>query len=281
MTATTTVPEIFDRNARRRRRDRTSGAPEAFLTGLMIDELLDRLTVVTRQFADVLIIGAEARLIATLSASGANVTMVDPSPLRAGACACDEDRLAFASGIFDLVIACGTLATVADLPGALILIRRALRPDGLMLACFAGAVSFASLRRAAALADAENGRSVARFHPQVDVRAAGDLLVRAGFALPVADLDNVDLAYRDVAALLRDLRAAAMTNVLAERHAVSRNWLARLAAAFVAQAGDDGRVHETLALLTLTGWAPAPDQPKPAARGSATASLSAALRPKH
>lgn len=247
----------------------------------MIDELLERLDAITRSIADVLVVGAEPRLIETLRARGMTVTVIDPSPRRAfqagGRCA-DEDDGSLPVVAFDLVIAVGTLDTIDDLPGALALMRRSLRPDGAFLAAFPGAGSLPALREAAALADAAAGHAVARFHPQIDVRAAGDLLMRAGFALPVADVARFDLAYASVDRLLDDLRAAAMRNVLAERYPVGRAWRERFAQHFAATARDDGRTVETIAFIVLTGWAPAPDQPKPARRGSATASLADALK---
>lgn len=273
-------PELFDRLARRTRRDRTAALPEAFLTGLVIDELLDRLTGVNRDFTSALILGAEARLIAEVRAKGIAVTVADPSPARAelyGGVAVEEDRLPFAPESFDLVLAAGLLDTVADLPGALMLIRRSLKSDGLFLGCMAASPSLPSLRAAIGAADAAMGKSAARIHPQVDVASAGDLLVRAGFALPVADLDSFDLSYRHFGKLIDDLRAASATNVLLQRHAVSRTWLAAAAASFAARADSEGRTRETISLVTLTGWAPSPDQPRPARRGSATASLAEAL----
>jgi NADH dehydrogenase [ubiquinone] 1 alpha subcomplex assembly factor 5 len=271
---------LFDRNARSIRRDRTATMPEAFLTGLIIDELLDRLTMVKRAFGSALVIGAEPRLVAALSAQNISVTVADPSARRAdlhGGVRVEEDRLPFAPESFDLVLAAGLLDTVADLPGALLLIRRALKPDGLFLGCMVAAPSLPSARAAIAAADAAVGTSVARLHPQVDVASAGDLLVRAGFALSVADLDSFDLSYRGFGSLIDDLRAAAATNVLAQRHGVTRAWLAAAIEAFAARAGTDGRIAETISLVTLTGWAPSPDQPQPAKRGSATTSLAAAL----
>ncbi len=275
------APEIFDRNARRLRRDRCAGAPEAFFVTLIIDELLERLATITRPFQNALLIGAEPRLAKALEMSGIAVTIVDPSSRRAallGGEIIDEDRDSFTAARFDLVIACGTLDSVADVPGALILWRQALQPDGVFLGAFAGAVSLPTLRAAAVDADVAQGQAVARFHPQIDVRAAGDLLVRAGFALPVADRVDIALSYTDVGRLIDDLRAAAMTNVLATRYPVTREWRRDLATAFSRVAAADGRTHDTLSLIVLTGWAPAPSQPRPARRGSATAALAHALK---
>lgn len=273
-------PELFDRPARGFRRDRTADLPEAFFTGLIIDELLDRLSGVSRDFRSALILGAEARLITEVRARGIAVTVADPSSARAtrfDGVQVDEDRLPFPAETFDLVLAAGLLDTVADLPGALLLIRRSLKPDGLFLGSMAASPSLPTLRSAISAADAALATSAARMHPQVDVASAGDLLVRAGFALPVADLDSFDLSYRDFGKLIDDLRAAAATNVLVQRHGVSRAWLALAAASFAASADSEGKVRETVSLVTLTGWAPSPDQPQPAKRGSATTSLARAL----
>ena len=247
-----------------------------FFVETMVADLLERLDMVSRNFTQALVIGAEPQLIDALNSRGIQMTVCDPSPRRAGH-AVDEDRLDFDAAEFDLVLSSGTLDTIADLPGALVLMRRALKPDGLLLANFAAAPSLNALRLAVSTVDARHGHAVARFHPQVDVRSAGDLLVRAGFALPVADLDTIDVAYSGLDRLLTDLREAAATNVLAKRYPVTRHWLAEVATAFEAQS-DEGRTHETLSYITLTAWAPAPGQPQPARRGSGSASLSEALR---
>jgi NADH dehydrogenase [ubiquinone] 1 alpha subcomplex assembly factor 5 len=276
-----TPPPIFDATARRIRRDATTGAPEAFLTGLMIDELVERVDMIKRSFADALVIGAEPRLIGALTQRGVRVVVLDPSPRRAAFCdgrCADEDDGSLLVASYDLVIAIGTLDTVADLPGALTLIRRALRPDGVFLAAFPGAGSLPALRAAVAAADSLSGAAVARFHPQIDVRAAGDLLVRAGFTLPVADVAQFELAYASIDKLLSDLRDAAMRNILALRYPVGKGWRAALAARFASTAADQARVRETIAFNILTGWAPAPGQPQPARRGSATASLTDVLK---
>jgi SAM-dependent methyltransferase len=261
-----TVPEIFDRTARRRQQARTTG--DGFFATTMAADLFERLDLVQRSFSRALVIGPGPLLVAGLIQRGIAHDVYDG----------DEDRLDAGDVHFDLILSSGTLDTVADLPGALLLMRRALKPDGLLLANFAGAPSLTALRAAVTVADGE--KAVARLHPQVDVRSAGDLLVRAGFALPVADLDTLDVAYSSLGRLLSDLRESGATNVLARRHPVSRAWLMAVEVAFAAQAGDDGRTHETLSYITLTGWAPSPDQPKPARRGSGTASLAAALKPK-
>lgn len=260
------VPEIFDRKARRLRRTRAAG--DSYFTATMADDLFERLDMVQRTFSRALVAGSAPLIVAGLT----------DRRIAHDVYLGEEDRLDVGAAAFDLILSSGTLDTVADLPGALLLMRRALKPDGLLLANFAGAPSLVALR--AALLAADGYRAVARLHPQVDVRSAGDLLVRAGFALPVADLDTLDVAYSSLSRLLTDLRDAAATNVLMARYPVGRQWLATADAAFAAQANHDGRTHETLSFITLTGWAPSPDQPQPARRGSGTASLAEALKPK-
>lgn len=274
------TPDIFDRRTRRLRRDRA--APRYldfdFLRAAMIDGLTDRLAGVSRSFSDVLDLGCfDGGFPAPV---GARIARLDPGfrfAETAGGVQADEDRLPFADGAFDLVVSAGVLDSVGDLPGALALARRVLRPDGLFLAAFLGYPSLSTLRQC--LREAEGDRPVARLHPQVDVRAAGDLLVRAGFALPVADVDTLTVRYADLFGLLRDLRGMAGGNVLPDRVPLSRETLARAAAAFADAADPDGRTRERFEIVFLTGWAPAPSQPQPARRGSATASLAAALKP--
>ena len=272
-------PAIFDRLARRRRRDRAVAgfAGHDFLREAMLDGIAERLATVTRPFGDVLDLGCFDGALAP--PPGARVARVDAGlgwAHAAGGVQADEDRLPFADASFDLVVSAGVLDQVDDLPGALLLARRVLRPDGLFLAAFVGAGSLPRLRAALRAADRE--RPAARLHPAVDVRAAGDLLVRAGFALPVADVEMLDVGYPSLGRLLDDLRGMAATNVLRERVALSRDGLARAAAAFAEQADPDGRVRERFAIVYLTGWAPDPSQPAPARRGSAKASLAAALK---
>jgi len=282
-------PAIFDRRLRRLRRDRAAPrfGEHGFLIEHMADELAERLTMVTRTFDRALVLGShDGRIAPRFVAPGRRIFSADPGftfARMSGGVQCDEDRLPFADASFDLVVAVGTLDSVNDLPGALSLIRRALRPDGLFLGAFAGAGSLSWLKGAALAADAAtSGGAAARIHPQVDVRAAGDLLSRAGFALQVADGERLDVGYGDPIRLIHDLRGMAATNILTQqaRTVPGRAWLAELFEGFQRSAGPDGRLRESFELVYLSGWAPSPDQPKPAKRGSATASLIAALQPK-
>jgi SAM-dependent methyltransferase len=277
----------FDRRLRRLRRDRAAlGFGEAdYLHRHAAEELLFRLDCVTRSFTDVLDLGcANGFLSDLLRERGYGVTSADSGhrfASAAGGVVCDEDRLPFADASFDLVVSVGVLDSVNDLPGALTLIRRALRPDGLFLGAFAGAGSLPRLRSAMLAADAVDGGAASpRVHPQIDVRAAGDLLARAGFALPVADVSPVDIRFPHLPALIADLRHMAGTNILAARshRPITRAGLAAAIADFAAAAEPDGKTVEHFDIIHLTGWAPSPDQPSPARRGSATASLAQALK---
>jgi SAM-dependent methyltransferase len=276
----------FDRRLRRIRRDRAARLFQQadFLHRLVSEDILDRLDSVTRPFSRALVLGvADPSLLEGLRSRGIEVVPADPGFAFARAAAgvqCDEDRLPFADGSFDLVVSIGLLDTVNDLPGALILIRRALVPDGLFLGAFAGAGSLPRLRSEHRAADAAEGGAAAHIHPQIDVRAAGDLLARAGFALPVVDSHGVDVRFPDLLALVRDLRAMAATNVLGARspRPVTRFGLAAAMTEFASHAAQDGKTTERVEIVHLLGWAPAPSQPKPARRGSATASLAEALK---
>lgn len=278
------APEIFDRRRRRVRRDRAASgfSAHSFLHARMADELLDRLDAVQRPFTRALDLGCmDGTVGRALRERGLQVVSADSGRRFARAAEgvqCDEDRLPFADCSFDLVVACGGLDQVNDIPGALLLIRRVLRPDGLFMGAFLGAGSLPRLR--AALLDSED-RAVARLHPQIDVRSAGDLLARAGFTLPVADGERVTVRYASLFALLADLRGSGAASLLAgAAPPLTRTALARAAARFGVDAEADGKTGEVVEIVHLLGWSPAPDQPQPARRGSGTVSLADVLRPK-
>lgn len=275
----------FDRQLRRVRRDRAAGrfAEADYLHRLAADELIERLDFVKRDFRRALDLGCSGGyLTRRLRERGLDVTPFDSGAAFARAASGvqgDEDRLPFADGAFDLVVSVGALDGVNDLPGALLLTRRALKPDGLFLGAFGGAGSLARLRRAMLAADSVEGGAAPRVHPQIDIRAAGDLLTRAGFALPVVDAQPVDVRYRSLMDLVRDLRAMGATNILAarSRRPLGRHGLAAAIADFES-AGD--KTTERFEILHLLGWSPSPDQPRPAPRGSGTVSLAEALKPR-
>ncbi|MFZ2995278.1 class I SAM-dependent methyltransferase [Sphingobium sp.] len=278
-------PDIFDRRLRARQRDRMVPrfADHDFLYRMMLDELIDRLGDVQRDLPEALVIGCpDGSARTSLRAMGKRVACIDPGFLTAkgaGGVQADEDALPFADNSFDLILACGTLDSVNDLPGALILMRRILRPDGLMLAAFSGAGSLPRLK--SALLGAEGDRPGQHVHPQIDVRAAGDLLSRTGFAMPVADGETLSIRYGDIARLMHDLRFMGAGNALANRPPpLTRAVLADAAEHFAKAADPDGRTAEQMAIVYLSGWKPDPSQTAPARRGSATVSLAEALKGK-
>lgn len=273
------MPQPFDRARRRALRARSADQPSLFLQWLA-DDLGERLSAVSREFRDILLIGPVARFRdALMLPPQAAVTVAALSEAEAGpdAILCEEDRLPFDPGSFDLVLSIGTLDSVNDLPGALIQIRRALRPDGLFLGSMFGAGSLAVLKRCMIAAD--GARTAAHIHPQIDVRSAGDLLSRAGFAMPVADGDRLTLRYADPMRLVRDIREAGTGNALTgDRAIIGKAGLTRMFEAWMGAAEADGKVSERLEFISLSGWVPAPSQAKPARRGSGKVSLAEALR---
>ncbi|NRD88923.1 SAM-dependent methyltransferase [Sphingopyxis sp. BSNA05] len=285
MTDTVNHSEIFDRKRRRIVRDRAYARAKGddFFSRIMAEEILERLDVVKRDFRRALVIGLPARQFEDeLRARGMTVLSADSSSLLAraqGGVICDDDRLPFADHSFDLIINIGSLDTVNDLPGALVLSRRILVPDGLMLAALVCAESFTSLK--SILMAAEEDRVSSHIHPQVDVRTAGDLMARAGLTMPVADSDQLRLNYAELGRLISDIRDVGGSNILSGGlSSIGRKVYKKVLSLFQAQAAADGKFAESVTLLYLCAWAPHPDQPKPARRGSGQVSLSTTLAGK-
>ena len=194
----------------------------------------------------------------------------------------DLERLPLPEGAFDLAVSLLALQTVNDLPGTFLQIRRALKPDGLMMAALVGGDSLTELRQSFTIAESEilDGSSP-RVAPFVDVRALGALAQRAGLALPVVDLDRAVVRYSDVFALIRDLREFGGTNALKARSLkpLRRDVLFRAAAVYAERFADpDGRLRATFDIVWLSAWAPHQSQPKPLQPGSATIRLADALK---
>jgi NADH dehydrogenase [ubiquinone] 1 alpha subcomplex assembly factor 5 len=275
---------VFDRAAVRRHRDRAAATLAGVADNLAdaADRLLDRLDDTTRRFECALDVGGRGVVAPRLRARGIETVACDLSPrmaARAGApaVAADEEFLPFAPSSFDLIVASLSLHWVNDLPGALIQLRQALRPDGLLLASLPAFGSLAELR--AALTQAEStltGGAAPRVSPFPDLRDCAGLLQRAGFSLPVADVEEIRLLYATPLLLLRDLRAAGEANalVLRDRRIPSRALFPTALAALPEAAG---RVRVTLRLAVLTGWAPGPGQPQPLRPGSGRMHLGDAL----
>jgi SAM-dependent methyltransferase len=195
----------------------------------------------------------------------------------------DEEALPFAPESFDLVLANLSLHWTNDLPGALAQIRHALKPDGLFLGVLFGAGTLAELRTVLMEAEiAETGGASARVSPFADLRDAAGLLQRAGFALPVADVETVTVTYAGLMPLLADLRAMGEANILDARlrRPTRRAVIARAAALYQEKfAMPDGRIPASFRLIFLTGWVPHQSQQQPARRGSGKVNLGEVLRP--
>lgn len=284
-------PRIFDRDLVRWRLARArSKNPATFLLDRAVEDLTERLGAVLRPFPRVLDLGTPTpQLAAALAQSSERVITrlaplpEPPSPLWRTVTG-DEEALPFAPESFDLVVSALALQSVNDMPGTLIQIRRALSPDGLLMACLFGGQTLNELRTAFAAAEEERMGGVSpRVAPFADVRDLGALMQRAGFALPVTDIDTVMVRYPNMFALMADLRAMGATNPLAERlrRPASRGLLMRAARIYEEKFGDkDGRVRATFEIVWLLGWAPHESQQKPLAPGSANVRLADALGAK-
>lgn len=264
----------FDAALRRRRHARAAAGFQrvAFLHDLMAEELRERAALAARPFADVLDLGGPRAT--WLGATRLALTASEP-----GVVVGDEDRLPFADASFDLVVSAGALTTVNDLPGALAGIRRVLRPDGLFVAAFVGGMSLIELRTCLLEAEASiTGGAGSHTAPMVEANAAAGLLARAGFAMPVADVERLTLRYSSLFGLFDDLAAMGARSVLRQRRPLRRDVLMAAAERFAARADADGKTGVTVEILHVAGWAPGPGQPSPKAPGSATTSLAAALK---
>lgn len=273
---------IFSAARQAAQRDRLINAPQGadFLQPIIREAMLDQLAMVTRKFSRTLLIGAhDPAMLAALGDMGGQVDMLESGPALArktGAILGDAETLDLPLASYDLVIWHGGLDSVHDVPAALMRMRAVLAPDGLLMGAFLGDGSLPKLRRALM---ADDVRSIARMHPQIDLSAMGNLLQRIGFAMPVVDVDALTVRYGSILGLVRDLRANSLSSRLTPPPMLpTREEVARIAAAFAAQADEDGRVSEAFRIIYFSGWSPDPSQPKPAKRGSATASLADALK---
>jgi SAM-dependent methyltransferase len=283
------APIIFDRRLISRRRARAAALGQSdFLLAHAADDLADRLSLMRRRFAECVVLGAYHGLLARrLRDSVDRVLEVELSPPLAAVgpdrsvVVADEEAMPLAPASVDLIASALSLHLVNDLPGTLLHVREALRPDGLFLASLLGGRTLHELRSAFLEAEsAVRGGASPRVAPFADVRDLGALLQRAGFALPVADSDTVTVAYETPLHLMRDLKAMGAANPLADR---SRTPLTRsilLNAADIYRqrfARADGRVLATFEIVTLSGWAPHESQQRPLRPGSAEARLADAL----
>ena len=278
-------PIIFDRQLLRARRQRAErlGASD-FLVERVAEDVAERLSVVLRQFDLAVDLGTAGDAVRrALAESGKVGTVIAASPFATGhrAVVADEEALPFRDGALDLVTSALSLQFVNDLPGALVQIRRALRPDGLFLAALAGGDTLTELRQAFAQAEAEIEDGISpRVSPFADLRDLGALLQRAGFALPVTDVDRITVRYGSPLDLMHDLRRMGATNALTDRRRkpLKRATLMRMIEIYGELFADaDGRVRATFEIVWLSGWAPHESQQQPLRPGSARQRLADAL----
>ncbi len=261
--------------------------PATFLLDRVAEDLTDRLATVLRHFEVAVDLGTPTAAVRrALRASDKIGVMIGaaPDPPRedaALAVIADEEALPFREASLDLVVSALALQFVNDLPGALVQIRRALKPDGLFLAALAGGDTLAELRQSFAIAETEieDGLSP-RVAPFADLRDLGSLLQRAGFALPVTDVDRISVRYASPLALMHDLRRMGATSALAARRRtpLKRATLARMMQIYGERFSDpDGRIRATFEIVWLSGWAPHASQQQPLKPGSAQQRLADAL----
>jgi SAM-dependent methyltransferase len=290
-------PVIFDRQLLRARRLRAAAlGPSTFLIERVAEDLADRLADVLRRFGCAVDLGTPTGAVRSVLAASGKVGCIvaaDPlagaagSPPPAGggtaglAVAADEEALPLREGSIDLVTSALVLQFVNDLPGTLLQIRRALKPDGLLLAALAGGDTLTELRQAFATAEAEIEDGISpRIAPFADIRELGALLQRTGFALPVTDLDRITVRYASPIALMADLRRMGATNAMTERsrRPLKRATLRRMMEIYADRFADrDGRIRVTFDITWLSGWAPHESQQKPLAPGAARQRLAHAL----
>ena len=283
-------PALFDESLIAARRDRAErlgfeGGAD-FLHREVARLVRARLDEVTRPFRDAVVIGSGGGVYgAALAGRVGEILALERSSVRAARAGATSlrplDPLPLAAGSVDLCLSMLEMHALNDPVGHLIQMRRALRPDGLMLAALFGGATLSELRGVLAEAEAEvTGGLSPRIAPMAEIRDLGGLLQRAGFAMPVADAERIEVSYADAWALMRELRAMGETNVLAARRRVAmRRAVAERTTALYAQRFPvgRGRIRATFEIVFLTGWAPAPGQPRPRRPGSAAQRLADAL----
>jgi NADH dehydrogenase [ubiquinone] 1 alpha subcomplex assembly factor 5 len=288
---TNDIPHMFDEQLVRRRRTRASRLVQdhGFLAERVADDICDRLAFVQRRFERCVEIEASHGLVGGQLIDLARVeALVSVEPV---ACLLARSRgcrvqgsissLPIANSTVDLIVSVLTLQQVNDLPGALIQLRRILKPDGLFIGALFGGSTLSELRQCFLQAETEcEGGASPRVAPFADVKDFGGLLQRAGFALPVADTDVVTVTYPSALHLMHDLRGMGLTNALVQRRRtfLRRQTLQRVCEIYQQRyANADGRIRATFEIITLTGWCPHPDQQKPLKPGSAKVSLAKVL----
>lgn len=284
------MQKLFDPElilARRLRALSAPGGPVTFLMERAAEDLADRLATVERRFEAGAAMFSFTRHAKEAACASGRVSQVERVETDAAFLGKDKggvgsfDRIGLDAGGIDLAVSLLSLHEANDLPGVLIQIRRALRPDGLFLAAFCGAGTLTELRESLLAAETElTGGASPRVAPFADVRDAGALLQRAGFALPVADVETLTVRYDTMFDLIRDLRGMGATNALTDRarRPATRALFARAAEIYAERFADaDGRIRASFALIWLSGWAPDPSQQKPLRPGSGKVSLKSVL----
>lgn len=270
-------PVLFDRTllgVRQRRAAEVGAVP--FLLERVAEDMAERLQAVLRVFQHAADIGTPGDQVR--GALAAHVAKLSPIDLPVD----ESEALGLLPESLDLAVSGLAFQFVNDLPGLLAQIRRALKPDGLLLAATIGGETLTELRQAFAAAESElEGGLSPRVAPFADLRDVGALLQRAGFAVPVTDVDRVVVRYNDAFALMHDLRRMGATNIMAERRRMPlrRATLLRMAQIYLERFADaDGRIRATFDIVWLSGWAPHESQQKPLQPGSAKASLEEAVK---
>jgi SAM-dependent methyltransferase len=270
------APPLFDRALAARRFDRRRKPDANILTRTIAEELVERLAFVNRRFDDACLIAAEPDAIAARLRAAGQVRQVEARGLSA------DENLALPAERYDALFSVLDLQGFDDVPGALIQMRRALKPDGLLLACLFAGDTLTELRQSWLAAEAGlTGGVTPRVAPMIDVRELGSLLQRAGLALAVADLDRTIVRYGDAVALIHEIRELGLSNALAgrSRQPVTRRLMAAAVDHYQQHFADpDGRVRATIEIAWITGWAPHESQPRPLKPGSARARLADALK---
>ena len=275
----TPAPILFDRALLRARQNRAQqSGPATFLLDRITEDMEERLHAVLREFADVADVWTPGQILQKPARDRfKSVTHI-------GLQDSDREKIPFRPESLDLIVSALAFQFVNDLPGVLTQIRRALRPDGLLLAAMIGGDTLTELRQSFAAAEAElEGGVSPRVAPFADLRDIGALLQRAGLALPVTDVDRIVVRYDSAFALMQDLRRMGATNTLVERRRTPtrRATMLRMAQIYGERFADaDGRIRATFDVIWLSGWAPHESQQKPLAPGSAKVKLSAALGDK-
>ncbi len=263
--------QIFNRSRVKQHQSRALASPEDFLLRAVLERLTDRLCDIARTFPVALDLGSGGLLREYLPESAAIERLISIGPPKADVLA-DEELLPFADNSFDLIIGGATLHWVNDLPGLLVQIRRALKPDGLFLAMMPGGETLSELRASFEAAEMKQSGGISpRISPFLDIRDAGGLLQRAGFALPVVDSEQIEVLYTHPLKLLHDLRRMGQTNALLQsRKGFTPCSLMMAMADYYMEhfPAEDGRVRASFELLTLTAWKPHVSQQQPARRGS-------------